>query len=509
MSRKARYMVALVLAFTFTSKAWAGEAGYKTRETTEPWSGYSEKSRAFGSLPFMGEYLAPKKVSEFRSPDQRQVVYDLLVRPSDPLKWVNLLNRLSDLAGTVPGIKSPDTAGPLDDRSPTHYIFESYYGSMRLRVLNDGTYGLYRFSPSTDGAGRFRQSNPQHPSNWTLLSRGEAIDRLRASMSYQTNLHRAPDPTFRHVFAKTAGVAWQPYFALLRPGRDPNLSTILQWPKDKAVRVNLPGRDGVVTTVGGFLQGNLPGPKVAGPAFRNVGAGSFGHGRMANVWQRDFKCGMPISRTVRETVDWSRRTGAREVAVVYNREGASLARQLKDGMERQGLAVKLIRDDRLSPTTVVGSSMGAALRNWQKASLAFTVDGRQGLADFPRHPGDFSEPGKLVPAAAGAGLPAMRHITQGPPPPNQNFGKVDGVQTTQTAASGNFPAGGAAGSGQSKAIAPAPRCPIPDPTLPSPVDHSYGKGSCGGIGSGGRFSMPSVPAFHAPSFSMPSMPHFR
>jgi len=315
MSRKAWNMMPLVLAFTFTSEAWADETGYKTRETTEPWSGYSQKSRAFVSLPVTGQYLEPAKVSEFRRPGYREVTYDLVVRPSDPLKWVSLANRFSDLAGTIPGIKSPDPSGPPDDRSPTHYTFESYYGSMRLRVLNDGSYGFYRFSPPPDGSGRFRQSDP------------------------------------------------------------------------------------------------------------------------------------------------------------------------------------------------AGSSMAAALRNRQKSSMAFTVDGRLGLADFPRHTGDFPGERERVPAAARAGLSSMRPVTPAPLPPDRNSGKVSGVQTTQTAVSDNLPVSGGAGSGQSNAIAPTPRWPIPSPTLPSPFDHGYGRGSCGGIGSGGSgFRMPSVPTFHTPSFSTPSMP---
>ena len=123
-----------------------------------------------------------------------------------------------------------------------------------------------------------------------------------------------------------------------------------------------------------------------------------------NVWQGDVKLGMPLIQTVQDILDCAKRTGARDLSVVYNSSGGSYAIELKRQLEDKGLNVKLVPDNSLSKTTMVSIGMGANIPNY----MVISVDGGNlSPSIYPKDPknfslqnqtGDFPGSHKIVPA---------------------------------------------------------------------------------------------------------------
>jgi hypothetical protein len=384
----------LITSGTSLLKAKADDEYPEPVDIIEPLRGFNPKTQAFKDLPPLKKYIEPSTELQISRPDSRSVIYDVVVRPFPIIQGLEAAEQLMVLVGSLvdkPG--PPNTSGPLDSKSLSQNYLEVFEGGLRVRVLNDGVYGIYKFSPAKDSQGSFRYSDPYHPGNWKLLSKDEAINRLHASMSYQTQVNRDADPTFKDMFSQITGISWGPQFILLNPPRGPHLSEILHWSRNEQVLINTSGGQ-TKTTIGAFLFGQTPSVqreaelKTRTAIFQNIGASSVDRdGRLANVWHQDFKQGMQIGKTVQETLDWAKKTGARDVSVVYNQDGRSLAQELKRQFEYQGLKVRLVHDDKLSNTTMVSSGMGDAIANPQKSSIVFRVNGQRRW-DYSNQTGD-------------------------------------------------------------------------------------------------------------------------
>lgn len=341
------------------SKAGENYPDTHTRERIEPPTGFSPNTQAFGSLPCLSRYFNPDPNPGISRPDDRQIVYDIVVRPFPCLQIVELGDQLAGLAGAHPRVKTADTAGPKDVNSPGDRVMGSFGGAIRLLALNDGEFSLLKFLPLKDHLGNLKYADPYHPANWTFLSKSEAIDRLQSTMAYQSQLHRDVDPTFKNVFLHTAGLDWRPQFALLNPPRGPKLSEVMQWPKDHQTTLRTPKGD-ISVTVNYFLGGDiaeLPGPghPQAAAQFRNIGgttlqaasAGMAGRYPQTDVWYRDVRHGQSINKIVRETVEWAHKTRATGIGLVYDpssKESRLFASELEKRLSQEGLQVRVKED---------------------------------------------------------------------------------------------------------------------------------------------------------------------
>lgn len=400
-----------------------------TSVVTAPFWGFGPKTKAFGELPPLADlkYRELSSTGDIEAPRELRTTYDQIARPFNYLGVVNVMNEATALAGglvkppqvgparppteprqNLPEI--PSTPGPLDTGTIKDRLFSSYQGSVRLKIWDNKEYAMAVFQPLADPAGRAIATDPLDSRNWRGLSKDEAIDRLHSQLSYQTDVKRGTDSTFANMFENlTGGIKWQPYFKAINPPHDPKFSDWLKRPRDEFVSLNGPVQP-FTTTYGAFLKGDIPqnkletalaeeyaitqpfrqmtgqnisfrrwiegdsGAKQTGRVspWQNIGASSFGQRRLADVWYRPIT-ELESLNVVRDTVDWAKRTGAKDVSLVYHPTTLQGAEKLAKQLRAEGLEVRLYKDDRLSMPTMVARGMGWAMKNPDNSSLVIAV----------------------------------------------------------------------------------------------------------------------------------------
>ncbi len=385
-----------------------------------PFFGWGPKTRAFGDLPDLQNYtyLGPDKRGEpvLSSARRTEAAYDRIVRSFPHLQAIGLMNDTIGLLGAVKGSKSPaDTPGRMEGTGPVAHVFSFYQGANRLKLFADGTFGIYRFEPTKSADGRLFSTDPQHPANWRLMTKDDAINTIHGQASYQSKVKGRPDPTHAQLFQKLTGYQWQPTFSRLKP-RDQEFSEILKKDMNEMVTLNLPYAK-THTTYDAFLKGDIPQNKqelalagesaqtyvlrqIAGgnigfrdwrqgrtvgaelkptkamTTWENIGATSFGKGSpLADVWSREFKYGQSVSQMVEDTLRQAKASGASDVVLVHNTTGRTIANEMANRLRARGLNVVMRGHDGLSKLTAVGSTMGLGLRNARKSAIAWLVDG--------------------------------------------------------------------------------------------------------------------------------------
>jgi len=379
----------------------------------EPFFGASGKTMMFGKLPELSSYYEPKELGIMASKQKEPPVYDRIVQPFDYLGLIGLMQQSISIAGALKG---------LEGNEPTNRRFDPiaspYAGGLRLRVEKDGTYALYTFSPRIDKKGQLLSSDPIDITNWRLLSKDEAIDRLHNSLSYQYQTHKSTDPTYESLFSKTSDFKWSPLFSYLNPPHDPKFSEIMKIAEKeptKEVLLNF-GRERIHTTYSDFLKANIPMPgdklekalsyeyavtqqfrqatgqdisfrhwmegggfkssEAALPSvspFKDIGASSFGKRQLANVWHWNAS-NLPSEQIVQETSKFAKNAGVEKIAILDY--GAPNSKDIQKTLQSQGFEVELIpRTQRsLTDPTVIG--MGLAMSIPEHRSIVISIEGK-------------------------------------------------------------------------------------------------------------------------------------
>lgn len=396
-------------------------------ECREPFRGWGGAVDTFNGLPDLAKfkYREPTAKPEIQAANTKgAAALDVIARPYHYEKLVDNMDNLIGLAGAIqPKSETPSTPGPLETQSPIDSYLANYGGSIRSRIYADKTFGLSSFSPPCDKQGRPLNTDPLAAANWRPLSRDEAIDRLQWEMAHQTDIKGEPNQYFKSLFKGVSGKNWWNGFADLQY-KDPALSQITKMPEGEMKEFTFRNRPPVISTIGDFLNGNIPITKqedayyreyyqteqfrktsgqevgfrkwldanveskaeTAGftSPFKNMGASSFGKERLADVWYQKVDSSMPDAKIVRDTLRQARQTGATDVSLVYSPDTLPFSQTLAKQLKTQGLNVNLIQDERLSPTRIVSAGMADATKNIYNSSIVLAVDkishpGKDGL----------------------------------------------------------------------------------------------------------------------------------